>query len=136
MEYVYWAFFILCLAALWYFFGQFARQSRLYMRLARFRSQGQLSILDEVLAGGNNNAFVSDYRAGLSSQNFDIAINIEDGDSRPGLDSDEVRRIMETRGVSFDKARLIRQQQLMQRNGIDPLTGMPLDPKVVTFGGR
>ncbi|KAJ2388846.1 hypothetical protein GGI05_003668 [Coemansia sp. RSA 2603] len=106
------------------------------MRLARFRSQGRLAMLGEALDGDSISAFARDYRAGLSSRNFDIAINIEDGDSRPGLDSDEVRRIMDARGVSFDKARLIRQQQLMQLNGIDPSTGMPLDPKAVTFGSR
>ncbi|KAJ1719693.1 hypothetical protein LPJ53_005589 [Coemansia erecta] len=135
MEYAFWAFVLLSVAALWYIFGLFVGRSRLYMRLARFRSQGRLAMLGEAL-DGNNSAFAQDYRAGLSSRNFDIAINIEDGDNRPGLDSDEVRRIMEARGVSFDKARLIRQQQLMQLHGIDPSTGMSLDPKAVTFGSR
>ncbi|KAJ1644181.1 hypothetical protein J3B02_005318 [Coemansia erecta] len=134
MDYTFWTFVLLSVAALWYMFSLFIGRSRLHMRLARFRSQGRFSILDDALSNDNNNGFAQDYRAGLSSRTFDIAINIEGGDSRPGLDSEEVRRIMETRGVSFDKARLIRQQQLMQRNGIDPSTGMPLDPKAVTFG--
>ncbi|KAJ1869021.1 hypothetical protein H4R99_004512 [Coemansia sp. RSA 1722] len=134
MDYTFWTFVLLSVAALWYVFSMFVGRSRLHMRLARFRSQGRFSILDDALSGNDGSGFARDYRAGLSSRNFDIAINIEDGDSRPGLDSEEVRRIMEAQGVSFDKARLIRQQQLMQRNGIDPSTGMPLDPKAVTFG--
>ncbi|KAJ2841870.1 hypothetical protein GGI22_007743 [Coemansia erecta] len=104
------------------------------MRLARLRARGQAVLgVGEERTGNGSSAFLGDYRAGLSSQNFDISINIDDGDTRPGLDSEEVRRIMEEHGVSFDKARLIRQQRLMGRNNIDPETGMSMDPKAVTF---
>ncbi|KAI8324566.1 hypothetical protein GQ54DRAFT_256139 [Martensiomyces pterosporus] len=127
-------FIILTILALWYLFGLFVGRSRLSMRLARFRNRGRPILGGRASDDGSSSGFARDYEDGLSSQNFDISINIEGGDSRPGLDSDEVRRIMETRGVSFDKARLIRQQQLMERNAIDPETGLPLDPKAVTFG--
>ncbi|KAJ1955130.1 hypothetical protein GGI12_005631 [Dipsacomyces acuminosporus] len=134
MDYAFWAFIILTLVALWYIFSLFVGRSRLSMRLARIRNRGRPILGDNGSGEGSSSGFLRDFEDGLSSQNFDISINIEDGDSRPGLDSDEVRHIMETRGVSFDKARLIRQQQLMERNAIDPDTGLPLDPKAVTFG--
>ncbi|KAJ2061978.1 hypothetical protein GGI17_002746 [Coemansia sp. S146] len=120
---------ILALVALWYFFGLFVGRLRLSRRLAQNRSYR----LGAAGSDEDSHSFVDDYRAGLSSSNFDISINIDDGDSRPGLDSEEVRAIMETQGVSFDKARLIRQQRLMEHNGIDPATGLSRDPKAVTF---
>ncbi|KAJ2611948.1 hypothetical protein H4S08_002919 [Coemansia sp. RSA 1365] len=132
MEYIFWGFVGLTIVGLWYVFGLFFRRSFVRARVARFRSSG-LPFFNEQSSEGGIGTFLSDYRAGLSSRNFDISANIEDGDSRPGLDSDEVRRIMEARSVSFDKARLIRQQQLMKSNDIDPSTGVPLDPKAVTF---
>ncbi|KAJ2815529.1 hypothetical protein GGI24_006019 [Coemansia furcata] len=121
---------ILALVALWYVFGLFVSRLRLSRRLAQSRSFR----LGAAGSEDDSRSFVDDYRAGLTSSNFDISINIDDGDSRPGLDSEEVRTIMETQGVSFDKARLIRQQRLMKHNGIDPATGLSLDPKAVTFG--
>ncbi|KAJ1945251.1 hypothetical protein EC988_005801 [Linderina pennispora] len=129
-DYIFWALIAMTVVALWYLFGLFMGRSRLSMRLARFRSR------DRPILGGSSDSisgFEQDYADGLSSHNFDISVNIDDGDERPGLDSDEVRHIMETRGVSFDKARLIRQQIVMRSNGIDPATGLPLDPKAVTF---
>ncbi|TFK52023.1 hypothetical protein OE88DRAFT_1699412 [Heliocybe sulcata] len=72
--------------------------------------------------------------AGLSSSAFDIEANIRDGDSRAGLDergTQEVMEIMRRERVNFDQARLIRQNQILARNGIDP-SGMPLDSKAVT----
>jgi len=72
--------------------------------------------------------------AGLSSASFDIEANIRDGDSRAGLDergTQEVMEIMRRERVNFDQARLIRQSQILARNGIDP-SGMPLDSKAVT----
>ncbi|RKP26370.1 hypothetical protein SYNPS1DRAFT_14294, partial [Syncephalis pseudoplumigaleata] len=79
-------------------------------------------------------AFRRDIEDGLSSSNFDLRANVADDDTRPGLDADEVRRIMKDEGCSFDEARLIRQQRVLQRNNIDPRTGLPRDPKLVTFG--
>ncbi|KAJ2747889.1 hypothetical protein GGI20_000184 [Coemansia sp. BCRC 34301] len=128
MKFVLGGLLILALVALWYFFGLFVGRLRLSRRLAQSRSYRLGAGSDE-----DSRSFVDDYHAGLSSRNFDISINIDGDDSRPGLDSDEIRIIMAVQGVSFDKARLIRQQQLMKHNGIDPATGLSLDPKAVTF---
>ncbi|KAG2351559.1 hypothetical protein BDR07DRAFT_1455728 [Suillus spraguei] len=69
-------------------------------------------------------SFSDQARAGLSSPMFDIeSANIAEGDSRAGLDERERK--------SFDQARLIRHNQILARNGIDP-SGMPLDSKAVT----
>jgi len=72
--------------------------------------------------------------AGLTSNTFDLEENIAD-DVRVGLDErgeEEVRMIMQARGVTFDQARLIRHKEHLTRNGIDPNTGMPLDSKAIT----
>jgi len=77
--------------------------------------------------------FESQRDSGLSSTAFDLEANLA-GDSRLGLDergAEEVRNIMQTQGVTFDQARLIRHKQILARNGIDP-TGMPLDSKAIT----
>jgi hypothetical protein len=81
--------------------------------------------------------------AGLTSDDFDIEANINNGDSRVGLDergTQEVLEIMRRERVkyvlrffmlynlkhsylllcSFDQARLIRQNRVLARNGIDP----------------
>ncbi|KIM32789.1 hypothetical protein M408DRAFT_186551 [Serendipita vermifera MAFF 305830] len=94
---------------------------------------------------------------GYSSSAFDLAGNVS-GDSRVGLDErqlQEIRDIMKRERVksvnnilliaalgtpltttpiacSFDQARLIRHKREMARNGIDPLTGLPTDPRAVT----
>ncbi|KAG6374786.1 hypothetical protein JVT61DRAFT_4164 [Boletus reticuloceps] len=78
--------------------------------------------------------FSSQAEAGLTSSMFDIEANINDGDSRAGLDersTQEVLEIMRRERVNFDQARLIRHNQILARNGIDP-SGMPLDSKAVT----
>ncbi|KIK97350.1 hypothetical protein PAXRUDRAFT_136457 [Paxillus rubicundulus Ve08.2h10] len=78
--------------------------------------------------------FSSQASAGLSSPMFDIEANINDGDSRAGLDergTQEVLDIVRRERVNFDQARLIRHNQILARNGIDP-SGMPLDSKAVT----
>ncbi|SPC65355.1 uncharacterized protein UHOD_06511 [Ustilago sp. UG-2017b] len=75
---------------------------------------------------------------GLSSTLFDISANIADGDSRSGLDpsgAQDIQTIMQTQGVSFDQARLIRHKQILVKNNIDPQTGLPLDSKAVTSLG-
>jgi hypothetical protein len=84
--------------------------------------------------------FSDQFSAGLSSSAFDIEANLRDGDSRSGLDEQgvhEVTEIMRRERVgyvpnsnlidslpilyfSFDQARLIRQNRLLARNGIDP----------------
>ncbi|KII87288.1 hypothetical protein PLICRDRAFT_55269 [Plicaturopsis crispa FD-325 SS-3] len=72
--------------------------------------------------------------AGLSSNEFDIEANIRDGDSRAGLDergTQEVLEIMRRERINFDQARLIRHNQILARNNVDP-SGMPLDSKAIT----
>ncbi|KAF9526080.1 hypothetical protein CPB83DRAFT_876964 [Crepidotus variabilis] len=72
--------------------------------------------------------------AGINSDNFDIEANIREGDSRTGLNeqgTQEILEIMRRERVNFDQARLIRQNRILARNGIDP-SGMPLDSKAVT----
>ncbi|KAK7687823.1 hypothetical protein QCA50_009042 [Cerrena zonata] len=78
--------------------------------------------------------FEDQANAGLSSTNFDIEANIRDGDSRAGLDersTQEILAIMRRERVNFDQARLIRHNEYLAANGIDP-SGMPLDAKAVT----
>lgn len=78
--------------------------------------------------------------SGLSSTLFDITANMDDGDSRTGLDESgarDIQTIMREQGVSFDQARLIRHRDILVRNNIDPNTGLPLDSKAVTsLSGR
>jgi len=79
-------------------------------------------------------SFSQQLSAGMTSDNFDIEANVRDGDSRLGLDergTQEVLEIMRRERVNFDQARLIRQNRILARNGIDP-SGMPLDSKAVT----
>jgi hypothetical protein len=67
--------------------------------------------------------FADQVNAGLTSESFDIEANINDGDSRAGLDeqgTQEVTDIMRRERVNFDQARLIRQNRILAANGIDP----------------
>ncbi|KAI0075329.1 hypothetical protein K474DRAFT_1685385 [Panus rudis PR-1116 ss-1] len=78
--------------------------------------------------------FEDQANAGLTSSTFDIEANIRDGDTRAGLDersTQEIMSIMRRDRVTFDQARLIRQNEYLAANGIDP-SGMPLDAKAVT----
>jgi len=80
--------------------------------------------------------FSSQAANGLTSRNFDLEENnLQAGDSRSGLDEAsalEVHTIMQQQGISFDEARLVRHKRILQLNGIDPQTGLPLDSKAVT----
>jgi Fungal protein of unknown function (DUF2015) len=87
--------------------------------------------------------------AGMTSNDFDIEANINSGDSRVGLDergTQEVLEIMRRERVkyvlrlfllkhshlivySFDQARLIRQNRILARNGIDP-SGLLIGPRL------
>lgn len=81
-----------------------------------------------------NDSFADDLESGLSSRNFDI-ISQNEEDARLGLDDvskEEIKRIMETDNVSFDKARLLYTERKFGKNGIAP-DGTPMDPKAVTF---
>lgn len=79
--------------------------------------------------------FHGDVEAGLSSRNFDLAGNIEDGDARAGLDDAakaEVLRIMKKRRLPFDEARRVYMENRFSANNIGP-DGRPRDPKFVSF---
>ncbi|KAK1640324.1 hypothetical protein BDP81DRAFT_311639 [Colletotrichum phormii] len=80
-------------------------------------------------------SFTGDIDAGLSSSTFDLAGNVESGDSRAGLDDrskKEILKIMKKRRMKFDDARRVYMEQRFKANGIGP-DGRPLDPKAVTF---
>lgn len=79
--------------------------------------------------------FAGDAEAGLSSATFDLAGNVEGGDSRAGLDDAakaEILRIMKKRRLRFDEARRVYMQNRFSANGIGP-DGRPRDPKFVSF---
>ena len=81
-------------------------------------------------------SFATDLENGFSSANFDLSENIDSGDTRAGLDDNDkaaISRIMATKKVGFDEARRILAGVRMEKNGIDPLTGRPLDPRAVMF---
>lgn len=102
--------------------------SRLFGSLPSSRAYSQVPGFDWAANSAN----------GLSSTLFDIDANIADGDTRSGLDpsgAQDVQTIMQTQGVSFDQARLIRHKQILVQNNIDPNTGLPLDRKAVTSLG-
>jgi len=72
--------------------------------------------------------------AGFSTANFSLDQNLA-GDERSGLDQEgltAVRRLMDRHSIGFDEARLLRQQQIFRANGIDPITGLPMDSKAIT----
>ncbi|KAK4153733.1 hypothetical protein C8A00DRAFT_33489 [Chaetomidium leptoderma] len=80
-------------------------------------------------------SFEDDMEAGLSSANFDLAANVEGGDSRSGLDDGakrEILRIMKRRRLKFDEARRVYMEQRFKANGIGA-DGLPRDPKFVSF---
>ncbi|KAJ9066382.1 hypothetical protein DSO57_1027639 [Entomophthora muscae] len=78
--------------------------------------------------------FHKDIRDGLSSDTFDTTRNAADpSDRRPGLDSCELKLIMQEEQCSFDEARLIHFYRKCCENNIDPHSGLPLDPKAGFF---
>ncbi|CAD6569162.1 MAG: hypothetical protein TREMPRED_005081 [Tremellales sp. Tagirdzhanova-0007] len=81
-------------------------------------------------------SFADQASAGMSSSNFDLEENMGEGsgEERMGLDEEaveEVRRIMAIERCNFDRARLIRHNRILAKNGIAP-DGTPLDRKAVT----
>ncbi|KAG0265026.1 hypothetical protein BG011_005593 [Mortierella polycephala] len=93
-----------------------------YTRLPFFRTE-------------EDGSFEQHIEEGLTSSTFDLNQNLLDGDGRHGLENaDEIRKIMKKYKCNFDQARLIQQQNKMKANGIDPRTGVPIDPKAVYFG--
>lgn len=62
-------------------------------------------------------SFEDDIHDGLTSSQFDLEANLEQHDQRAGLkDKKEILKIMRKQKVSFDEARLIRQQRLLKKN--------------------
>ncbi|KAG0334112.1 hypothetical protein BG004_000545 [Podila humilis] len=85
-------------------------------------------------SGEEDSSFAQNIEEGLTSSNFDLHQNLLGGDGRQGLENaDEIRKIMKKYRCNFDQARLIQQQNKMKANGIDPRTGVPIDPKAVYF---
>lgn len=79
--------------------------------------------------------FADDAEHGLHSSNFNLAENIEAGDSRSGLDHEtrqEVHRLMKIRKVNFDEARRMWMEERFRKAGIGA-DGRPLDRKAVVF---
>lgn len=79
--------------------------------------------------------FTGDIEAGLSSSTFDLSSNVEDGDSRAGLDDESkaaILKIMKKRRMKFDQARKFYMENRFKANGIGP-DGRPRDPKFVSF---
>ncbi|VVT55216.1 uncharacterized protein SAPINGB_P004485 [Magnusiomyces paraingens] len=81
-------------------------------------------------------SFLDDYRAGLSSSNFDLSANIDGDDSRQGLDTEAraaiVRAMNTDPSLSFDEARRKYFVQKLKENNIGP-DGLPNDPKALVF---
>ncbi|KAJ8609987.1 hypothetical protein MRB53_038827 [Persea americana] len=91
--------------------------------------------LDRIRYSRLPNTFAGEAEAGLHSSNFNLAENIEAGDSRTGLDENvkrEVYAIMKRRNVTFDEARRIHVEERFGREGISA-DGRPLDRKAVMF---
>ncbi|KAI9486170.1 MAG: hypothetical protein EXX96DRAFT_547907 [Benjaminiella poitrasii] len=125
--FIYLFFLLFVLSICWYFRRSLATvASRLANRTNKF--------IGYHLLPTNEGSFEEDIEDGLTSSNFDLNSNLNEEDSRAGLkDKEEILRIMKRQNVSFDEARLIRQQKILQKNGVDPVTGLPLDPKFVQF---
>ncbi|KAI6353540.1 hypothetical protein MCOR25_008944 [Pyricularia grisea] len=111
----------------------------LYLSRARWTSQ----LRDINLPGSNylysrlqlGSSFSDDAEAGLSSANFDLTANIDEGDARAGLDDAakaEILRIMKQRRLRFDEARKVYMENRFRDNDIGP-DGRPRDPKFVSF---
>ncbi|KAI5954173.1 hypothetical protein KGF57_003922 [Candida theae] len=82
----------------------------------------------------NLGSFEGDINDGLTSTNFDLEAN-NLNDSRKGLSEAakvEIKKIMSTKGISFDEARLEYTRHELNRNDIDE-NGLPRDPKLVVF---
>ncbi|KAI8829649.1 hypothetical protein BJ741DRAFT_622533 [Chytriomyces cf. hyalinus JEL632] len=84
--------------------------------------------------GGNGVSWADARANGLTSDAF--VVEQREGDERIGLDADtadEITRLMRTNQVDFDEARYLLVRDQMRRNGVDPDTGLPTDPSLVTF---
>eukprot|EP01047_Picozoa_sp_COSAG01_P123162 COSAG01_NODE_52074_length_349_cov_1.032000_1_plen_93_part_10 len=81
---------------------------------------------------GHDASIAAAVERGLTGEHFDLSANLRKRDARevdPALWAME--EIMQRDGVDFDTARLAYNQQKMREAGIDPETGLSLDPKAV-----
>eukprot|EP01050_Picozoa_sp_SAG11_P008437 SAG11_NODE_744_length_7406_cov_2.773231_1_plen_961_part_00 len=79
---------------------------------------------------GSDSSIASAVESGLTSDAFDLSANVARGDERqvdPALEA-----IMQREECDFDTARNLYNRQKMSEAGIDPDTGLSLDPKAVT----
>ncbi|KXJ97540.1 hypothetical protein Micbo1qcDRAFT_200219 [Microdochium bolleyi] len=93
------------------------------------------SFTNSVLYQRLPSSFSGDIEAGLSSDTFSLAGNVDSGDSRAGLDDAakaEILKIMKKRRMRFDEARRVYMEQRFSQNNIGP-DGRPRDPKFVSF---
>ncbi|KAI9297461.1 hypothetical protein K502DRAFT_323273 [Neoconidiobolus thromboides FSU 785] len=77
--------------------------------------------------------YEEDIAKGLNSANFNLKDNIKNNDDERGLDSELVEDIMEEDACDFDEARLLLFYKKCCENNIDPISGLPLDPKAGFF---
>jgi len=103
----------------------------LYLTRARWQHN-----LPEIYIGlPRPGTILGDIEAGLSSDTFSLAGNVDSGDSRAGLDGQakaEILKIMKKRRMQFDDARRVYMEMRFSQNNIGP-DGRPRDPKLVTF---
>jgi hypothetical protein len=71
--------------------------------------------------------------AGLNSPSFSLDGNLRAGDRRRVSIDPRLAEAMQQDGVGFDEARFRLVQRQMQDAGIDPQSGLPLDPKAVVM---
>eukprot|EP00121_Abeoforma_whisleri_P011244 Awhi_evm1s10369 len=81
----------------------------------------------------NTSQFALDLEDGIDSEFFSLKENLDQDDQRPGTDKDDVVKIMRSKSINFDEARLMVNQERMKAMNIDPNTGLPLDNKAMTF---
>ena len=84
-------------------------------------------------ADGTDKTMVSVKNAhalGFSSPSFSLENNISLGDPRK-VDTSAIGQLMAEHGLGFDAARLRLVQEKMKANGIDPKTGLSMDPRAV-----
>eukprot|EP01134_Creolimax_fragrantissima_P005022 CFRG5022T1 len=74
-------------------------------------------------------AFEKNKEDGLSSETFNIDANIKNNTHVGGLKDTESIKRLQAAGLTFDQARLELTRQRMVDNGIDPITGLPLDDR-------
>ncbi|KAI3405098.2 hypothetical protein KGF56_002054 [Candida oxycetoniae] len=98
-------------------------------RTRRRMGQGYYTSID-------TSSFQDDINDGLNSASFDLeANNLTREDPRNGLDEqakEEIKRIMKSKSMSFDEARLEYVRGEFAGNNIDE-NGVPKDPKLVTL---